>query len=246
MVIKLMSIKNYELKPLLWDTEYFGAKSAKVNLKGIIDEKGQEEILEFCDDYEFITIYNLNNISENNQWICNRTNAILADINIQFQKFVVDKPDCQDEKTYVVNGLSRNEQIVDIARKSFNYSRFFNDSKLSQEKAKTIYLYWTECAFVQKNKYFVISERDGNVAGYILFSFNEDSGVIELIAVDDKYQRQRVGKSLIHTMESFVIDQGFKNIKVGTQVNNISAAQFYIAMGYKYMSCVSVYHLWKR
>jgi len=240
-----MSSKNYECKHLQWDTDYFGVTSARVNLNGFVNDKGQEEIIEFSKDYDFVTISNLNNIKENNHWIGNRTNAFLADINIQFLKVLVDTPDYRDEKTYVVNNLSRNEQIVDIASKSFNYSRFFNDPKLPIEQAKNIYLHWTECAFEQQNKYFVISEREGNVAGYILFSFNEESSVIELIAVDEKYQGQRVGKLLIHTMESFVIDKGIKKIKVGTQLNNISATQFYSKMGFNYVNCGSVYHLWK-
>lgn len=241
-----MSSKNYECKDLQWDTDYFGVSSARVNLSGNVDESGQGEIIEFIKDYDFVTISNLDNVKENNQWIGDRTDAFLADMNIQFLKILTDKPDYQDEKTYVVNSLSRNEQIVDIARRSFNYSRFFNDPKLPEVQAKNIYLHWTECAFAQENKYFVISEREGNLAGYILFSFSEDSSVIELIAVDEKYQGQRVGKSMIHTMESFVIDQGTKKIKVGTQVNNASAAQFYNAMGFKYVSCGSMYHLWRR
>lgn len=245
MVGKLMSIKNYELRPLQWDTDYFGVSSARVNLSGIVDERGQEEIIEFSKEYDFVTISNLGNIKENNQWIGNRTNAFLADMNIQFIKVLVDKPDYQDEKTYVVNNLSRDEQIVDIARKSFNYSRFFNDPNLPIKQARNIYLHWTECAFEQENKYFAISEREGNVAGYILFSFNWDSSVIELIAVDEKFQGQKVGRSLIHKMKSFVIDQGIQKIKVGTQVNNTSAAQFYTKMGFKYVSCGSMYHLWR-
>ena len=40
-----MSSKNYELRPLQWDTDYFGVSSARVNLGGIVDEKGQEEII---------------------------------------------------------------------------------------------------------------------------------------------------------------------------------------------------------
>lgn len=246
MVSKLMSSKNYECKSLQWDTDYFGVSCARVNLNGIVDEQGQEEIIEFSKDYDFVTISNLDNIKENNHWIGNRTNAFIADMNIQFLKILADKPDYQDEKTYVVNSLSRNEQIVDIARKSFNYSRFFNDPNLPIEQAENIYLYWTECAFNQGNKYFIISEREGNVAGYILFSFNVDDSTIELIAVDEKYQGQKVGKSLIHKMESFVIDQGIRKIKVGTQVNNISATQFYAKMGFKYVSCGSIYHLWRR
>ncbi|MDF1616960.1 GNAT family N-acetyltransferase [Petrocella sp. FN5] len=241
-----MRSKNYECKPLQWDTDYFGVSSARVNLSGIVDDVGQEEIIDFCTGYDFVTISNLDNIKENNNWIGNRTNAFLADMNIQFLKVLAEKPDDHDEKTYVVNNLSRNEKIVDIARKSYKYSRFFNDPKLPQEQAKNIYLHWTECAFCQENKYFVISEREGNVAGYILFTINENSSIIELIAVDENYQGQRVGKSLIHSMESFAIDQGIKDIKVGTQVNNISAAQFYNAMDFKYVSCGSMYHLWRR
>lgn len=241
-----MSSLNYECKPLQWDTDYFGVSSARVNLSGIVDEKGQDEIIEFCKDYEFVTISNLDNAKENNHWIGTRTNAFLADMNIQFLKVLADKPDYQDEKTYVVTNLSRNEQIVDIARKSFQYSRFFNDPKLPKTQAKNIYLHWTECAFGHENKYFVICEREGNVAGYILLSINDVSSVIELIAVEEKYQGQRVGKSLIQTMETFVIDKEIKKIKVGTQVNNISAAQFYSKMGFTYVSCGSVYHLWRR
>lgn len=240
-----MPERNYECWQLQWDTDYFRINSARINLLGPVDEKAQNEIISFCNGYEFVTISNNGNVQENNEWIGERTNAFLADMNIQFLKALVDKPDYQNEKSYVVNSLSRNEQIVEIARKSFNYSRFFNDPKLPQEQAKNIYLHWTECAFGQENKYFVILEREGDIAGYILFSMSGDSSVIELIAVDEKYQGQRVGKSLIHTMESFVIDQGIKKMKVGTQVNNISAAQFYNAMGFKYISCGSMFHLWR-
>lgn len=238
-----MSSKNYELKPLQWDTDYFGVSSARVNLSGIIDEQGQEEIIKFCKDYEFVTISNYDNIKENNHWIGSKTKAVLADMNIQFRKDLIDNPDYQDDKTYVVNCLSSNEQIIDIARESFNYSRFFNDPKLPEVQGKRIYLHWTEYAFNKEGKYFVISEREDNIAGYILFSFNGDSSVIELIAVEEKYQGLGVGRSLLNTMESFVIEQGIKKIKVGTQLNNISAVQFYYAMGFRYVSCVSIYHL---
>lgn len=241
-----MSSKNYELSPLQWDTDYFGVSSARVNLIGIINEQGQEEVIEFCKGYDFVTISNLDNIKENNHWIGNRTNAFLVDMNIQFLKILAYKLDYQDEKTYVVNSLSRNEQIVDIAMNSFNFSRFFNDPNLPKEQAKNIYLHWTESAFEQKNKYFVLSEIEGNIAGYILFSINDDCSVIELIAVDEKYQGRKVGKTLIHTLESFVLNQGMKKIKVGTQVNNISAAHFYSAMGFNYVRCGSIYHLWRK
>lgn len=241
-----MNNKNYECISLQWDTDYFGISSARVNLNGSVDKEGQEEILDFCKDYQFVTISNHNNINENNQWIGKRTESFLADMNMQYLKILNDESNYRDDRTYVINNLSRNEQIVDIARSTFNYSRFFNDQNLAENKAKKIYIHWTISAFDQKNKYFVISTRDGNVAGYILFSMSKDISVIELIAVDEKYQGQSIGKSLIYTMETFVLNRGIKKIKVGTQANNITANQFYTGMGFKYVSCGSIYHLWTR
>lgn len=240
-----MSNKNYDCKFLEWDTDYFGVNSARVNLSGIVDKNGQEDIIDFCNSYDFVTISNTDNVSENNNWIGNKTNAFLADMNIQFLKVLGDNENYKYENTYVLNYLSKNDKIVDIAKRSFNHSRFFNDQKLPKEKSENIYIHWTKCAFLQKDKYFVISEKDGIIAGYILFSFSQDSSVIELIAVDKRYQGQKIGKLMIGTMESFVINKRIKKIKVGTQANNISAIQFYNAMGFKYVSCASIYHLWR-
>lgn len=239
-----MPNKSYECKHLQWDTDYFGVRSARANLRGIVDERGQDEILDFCKAYDFVTISNVDNIKENNYWIGTRTKAFLADMNIQFLKVLSMQPPYQDEKTYVINNLSKNDQILDIAKRSFKNSRFFNDTRLPADQAKNIYYHWTECAFEQEDKYFAICKRGGNTAGYILFSFTGDRSVIELIAVDGKYQGQGVGNSLIHKMEAFVRDKGIQKIKVGTQVNNISAVHFYTKLGFIYVSCGSMYHLW--
>ena len=243
---KEISGENYECVFLDWDTDYFGVSSARVNLNGSIDKEVQDRIMDFCKEYDFVTIINSNNIKENNYWIGRRTNAFLVDVNIQFLKELKDKPNNKDYKTYVVNNYSSNDQIIDISRESFLYSRFFNDPRLPDLKAKNIYLQWTKSAFEQENKYFVISEREGLIAGYILFSLNKDEAVIELIAVKDKYQGLGVGKHLTDGMESFLMNKGINKIKVGTQVNNILANQFYVKMGFKYMSCGSVYHLWSK
>lgn len=243
-----MANHNYECKALKWDTDFFGVNSARVNLTGRVDAYHQERIMEFCDKYDFVTIFNTDNISDNNDWIGKCTKAFLADVNIQFMKELSIKIDDfqNDDLTSVTNNFARNEQVVKLARDTFQYSRFFNDKNIPQEKAKNIYTHWTECAFELSNKYFVISEREQSIAGYILFSIHENDSVIELIAVDEKHQGKKVGKSLIHALESFLIDKGITRIKVGTQVNNVSAVQFYSKMGFVYVSCGSVYHLWNR
>lgn len=241
-----MSEKKYECKHLQWDTDYFGFNSARVNLQEPVDEKAQNEIISFCSGYDFITISNNGNLKENNEWIGKGTNAFLADVNIQFSKELDTSSIYQDEATYVLNDYPHNERVVNIASNSFQYSRFYNDSLLPEELAKNIYVHWTQSSFSQENKYFILCQRESEIAGYMIFSINENIASVELIAVDKDYQRQKVGKSLVNKLEEFASNRGVTVLKVGTQVNNISAIQFYTRMGFTYVSCGSVYHLWTR
>lgn len=239
-----MSENNYECKFLEWDTDYFGVKSARVNLLGDVEEKGQEDILSFCKNYDFVTIANFENRNENNLWIGKNTAAFLVDVNIQFVKELHSLEKHSDDNTYVINNLLPNEEILEIAKKSFRYSRFFNDPNLTDNKSQNVYLHWTEGAFQKDSKYFVICEREDKIAGFLLFSSEESFVTVELIAVDEAYQGQGVGKALIKAMESFVLDKDINKIKVGTQMNNIPAVQFYSKMGFTYVNCGSIYHIW--
>lgn len=236
---------NFEAKRLQWDTDYFGIESARVDLYGIASQDEQNTLIQFCRDYEFVTIFNQGNLSENNRWIGERTQAFLADMNIQFIKSLENDPGHSDAPFTVVDKLSRNDKIIQIASEAFEYSRFFNDPKLPPKQAGNIYKHWTECAFGQEGKYFVIGDRDNGAEGYILFSLDGDACIIELIAVSPQYQGRRVGQSMLRAMESFVFERGLKRIKVGTQVCNTSAIRFYSKMGYCFSGCNSLYHLWK-
>lgn len=240
------SSENFDCFPLDWDTDYFGVSSARIILKGNISEENQNKILEYCRQFQFVTISNVGNIKGNNHWIGKKSSAFLTDMNIQFLKKIKGKPDFRDKLTDVYNAYSKDEKVISIAESAFLYSRFFNDPALPKEQADNIYLHWTKCAFGQANKYFVTSKRNDEIAGYILFSMDREQNVatIELIAVDQKFRGQRVGKSLISELESFAYNKEIDFIKVGTQIDNVTATQFYIACGFKYVSCSSVYHLW--
>jgi ribosomal protein S18 acetylase RimI-like enzyme len=241
-----LSGENFECFPLGWDTDYFGVRSGRVILRGVIAPEDQDKIIDYCKHFEFVTISNIGNIKENNCWIGKRTDAFLTDINIQFAKSVDKKPDFIDDSTKTHSSYSRDERVIQIAQSAFQCSRFFNDPALPEKQALNIYLHWTKCAFERSDKYFVIAKRNDEVAGYILFSVDQLTHIatIELIAVDEKFRGQRVGKSLISEMQLFAYDNGIHNIKVGTQVDNVGAAQFYIACGFQYVSCSSVYHMW--
>lgn len=238
--------KSYECVPLEWDTDYFGIPSAKVILNREIRKKDQLNIMKECKQYKFVTIYNLNNCKENNLWIGQKTNAFLTDINIQFILEIKQKPDIKDEYVEIYQGYAGDDQILLIAQQAFIYSRFFNDLNLNRERASNLYYYWTKNAFGNPNKFFVICRRNDEIAGFLLFSIDSKSmlAMIELIAVAFEYRGQSVGTSLIYNMMAYVYEGGIKHIKVGTQVENITAIQFYKSIGFQYLKIISIYHLW--
>ncbi|MCT4583400.1 MAG: GNAT family N-acetyltransferase [Peptostreptococcaceae bacterium] len=245
-MIKIMLNKNYNLKYLHWDTNYFGVKSGRVDIKGILNQNEKKEIIDFFSEFKFITISNENNTNENNIWIGNNTNAFLTDLNVQFEKKLEHALHYEDKNITIMNSMAKNEDILNIAKKSFRYSRFFNDFNLPEIKSKNIYHYWTECAFENEYKYFAIAKRESLVVGYLLFSLVKENIIIELIAVDENYIGRKIGKSLIKSIEMFAKKSNIKKIKVGTQADNVKAIQFYCANGFKYKGCKSVYHLWNK
>lgn len=241
-----LSGENYKCFPLQWDTDYFGINSARVILNGAVSTDEQNSIIEYCENYNFVTVFNSGNLNENNYWIGTRTKAFLVDMNIQFTKHLTCVNCNSDTDILFYNSYPRNEELINITKTAFQYSRFFNDPRLPKNQAQGIYLYWTECAFNKEDKYFAICKRGHSVLGFILFTIDVkiETTVIELIAVDDKHRGQKVGKTMITALESFLYARGIKKIRVGTQINNVLAISFYTSVGFQNDSCNAVYHMW--
>lgn len=238
--------KSFEAYELEWDTTYFGVSSAKVLLKEEINSEEQNILMSFIKQFEFITIVNMGNNNSNNIWLGRDTDAFISDINIQYTKNIM--PNTIDSKlnAKVYNGYSTNEKILKVAEKAFKFSRFFNDPWLSKDKKSDIYVNWTNNTFHKSDKFFSIVEIRGEIAGYLIFNINIDQScaTIELIAVDEEYRGQSIGKSLVASVEKYIEKINVKILRVGTQVDNIAAMNFYNSCQFKYDNSSAIYHFW--
>lgn len=185
--------QNYDIITLDWDTEFFGVKSAKINLNSEINGKEIEDINNEIQEkkYEFITINNKNNNIENNFILQQLDNIFLADVNVQFSKKIKEDTNKhqKNDKIKIENKLNYEEQLLEIAKENFIYSRFYNDKNL--RKDKNVYVEWTRNAFGKNDKYFCIYEQENNILGYSLFSIEDNNLVIELIVINGKEQAKR-------------------------------------------------------
>lgn len=244
--LKKLCDNLFDAYELPWDTNYFGVLSAKTVLKDSLREQDFVRLIDFLGAFDFVTIINADNKHSNNYWLDKNTSAFLVDINVQFVKNLASGCIKNVEPSEVFETCRRDESVLRLSRDAFKYSRFFNDPNLPADKAKGIYVQWTENAFNKPGRYFSIAKRQGVVAGFLLFSIDTDSSVatVELIAVDEQFRGLQVGKTLISGMEGFICQKNIKKIKVGTQIDNVSAIEFYMLCGFNYAKCNTVYHYW--
>lgn len=248
-MLKNINCEEFEASESRIDTRYFGISSAKVILKKPLTPiEKQNELFEFLKYFDFIVITNMGNDPFNNHLLGKRTNAFQTDINIRFRKKVTENRITDDPSITIADQFPKNDQIVRIAESAFTYSRFLNDPNLPREKALLIYGDIVSNAFGKPDKYFLVSYETGIVTGFILFSNDKISltSTIELIAVNNDFTRQGIGRALINAMEQHISELGQTSIIVGTQLNNISAVNFYFSLGFKYQECNSIYHYWPK
>ncbi|WP_188074705.1 GNAT family N-acetyltransferase [Planococcus sp. ANT_H30] len=236
---------KYDFIDLPWDTEYFGVKSGKVVINEEIELHDIKEIIRLAEAYEFITINNINNQPLNNFLIGKYTNAFIVDTNVQFEMNVQHK---KGENYFdAMDTYKKNIDLIKIAENSFNFSRFYNDPFLNIQLSKQLYSNWINNSFSKKEKYFIVAEVNEEILGYLLFSFNKsDALTIELISLDKTAQGKGIGTKLLDSLVYFAGNNNIHKIKVGTQIDNLQAINFYMKKGFSLSSKSSIYHFWPR
>ncbi|RBP04724.1 N-acetyltransferase [Rossellomorea aquimaris] len=227
---------------LKWDTDFFGVTSAKAILHKPLTLNEWDELKNRFKDYQFISITNKNSEPINAQFIGKDTSAFLADVNIQFEKKLLGLDEKPNNVT-IHQALEKNDQITEIA--DFQFSKFTEDPELAKRGGDHVYREWLVNSFGKSDKYFALStDENGDINGFLLFSYLGNDCVIELISVSQKKSRGGVGTSLFKAVKYTAHRNGCIHIIVGTQVTNIGAINFYHKVGCEQFGCHQVYHLW--
>src|SRR5690606_9472183 len=150
------------------------------------------EVLNKISNYDFVTISNLHNNIENNQLVGLLSKAFLVDVNIQFEMVIDNLPGTEYYQSQ--NYYPFNDQVIRIAKSSFNHSRFFNEPYLNKNQSKDIYTNWVKNSFNKSEKFFIVAEEENEILGFILFSIDSKNDlVIELISLDKSSQGKGIG-----------------------------------------------------
>lgn len=239
-------MKNYKYRKLAWDTKYFGYNSSRIDIQNELTSSDVENIKAQIKSDTFITLTNSKGLVVNNKLITGELRFNLVDVNVQLiNKQIQKRVYGAFEGAKIVDDITDKKNVIRIVQESFIKSRFYNDDNISEEKASEIYVNWIQNAFACDKKRFCVYEENGIIEGFILLSeVNEKQMGIELIAVDQYSRDKGIGSKMMNCLYQYCMENSYEDISVGTQIENISAINFYNKNYFQFKDIKYIYHLW--
>jgi dTDP-4-amino-4,6-dideoxy-D-galactose acyltransferase len=226
------------IKRLDWDSNFFGYEIGKM----VVNPKNEFSIGELKDnDYKLIYVFSDEPIDTNE--------LILVDTKVIFHKLIEEdkKKSINSDRCEPFNLVKHDlNKLENMAIESGKYSRFKLDSNFQKNEFERLYLEWIYQSYQKKMALEVlVYSVDEELAGFItITNKNKNLSDIGLVAVDPKFQGKGIGGILLDAAEKYSFVNGYKEIQVVTQEDNINAAKLYRKKGFDFDSKTYIYHYW--
>ena len=133
--------------------------------------------------------------------------------------------------------------VLEICKKSFFSSRFYQDKKIGKKLAEKIMQQWLLNFFKKKRgDYLIVSKINNKVTGFLLILKANNAYVIDLIAVVKKFRNRGIATKMLLFFENFISSKNKKKIFLTTQENNKEGLQFYFKNAFKVKHKHYIYH----
>ncbi|MBE8538876.1 GNAT family N-acetyltransferase [Geoglobus acetivorans] len=115
------------------------------------------------------------------------------------------------------------EEIIIAEYEHFGYSVFADLSKTDYSKK------------------VIVCEEDGEIAGFAVLYWDENSFHIGSLIVDDRYRGSGIGKALVDGAKKEAFKRGFRKIYADVSVSS-SALDFYMSNGFEIEETIKHYY----
>jgi hypothetical protein len=220
-----------------WDTKTFGFNVYELSNISIKDFEAFQEIWN-----EFVTWLNLN--------LVKLVSVRLASLKkkeiffLQNNNFLVIENTCQPRISNLEKFIGSNDilleevssqylpKVVEIAKNSFDVSRFHSDPKINNKLANLRYSNWIE-NFPSTNKLW-LTRKGEDVISFFLTEKHGSESYWHLTAVNNDFQGQGFGrKSWIKMLEKENYD-GIREVKTKISMENLRILNLYSQLGAKF------------
>ena len=227
-----------------WDSEFFGARIARIE-GGHLSDATIDRVLQWRSDHQAACLYFLcASDDDESVRVAERNQFHLVDIRMELSWRVrkVEDDSAGDARLCQRSDLP---QLQQIASGSYELSRFYFDRRFTRTQASAFYREWiTKSCDGSADAVFVLPLQD-LIAGFITcHRESPEQGRIGLVGVSENARGAGAGRALIKTAQRYFFDQGAKEVFVVTQGRNIAAQRLYQANGFRTHSMRLWYHRW--
>ena len=140
-----------------------------------------------------------------------------------------------------------DSDLVRLAHRAGNFSRFLSDPKICPKKVKELYEIWITKSVEKKmaSEVLVYKEK-GQVKGFVTLIFDPPHGQTPLFAVSPDSEGKGISFSLMRAADSVLYQNGCSYYTSATQADNKAAVTIFRRHGFEIGPVVYVYHLWKK
>ena len=169
----------------------------------------------------------------------------LVDTNVVFEKPMLMNKEFTNSKCSVRFALPEDKnQVAELARNNFTYSRFHLDDDIPLSVANEIKAEWARNYFIGlRGDKMVVSLVNDAIVGFLLLLESSTHLIIDLIAVDNNHRRKGIAGDMIAYVGSHL--NSFSSIQVGTQLANIPSIRLYEKIGFRACTSNYVFHYHK-
>jgi dTDP-4-amino-4,6-dideoxy-D-galactose acyltransferase len=223
-----------------WDTSFFGYKVGVLHLE---NQEKLTELLNAESDFKLVYIFSKEklNIPHSENY-----SAKWVDTKIVLKKPSHKTIEALTDAEIVPYFGKDDEAIHALALESGIYSRFNIDTNFTNNEFEKLYHEWIKKSLDKTLSEIVyIAYVNNNVAGFITVGRKNHRADIGLIAVNKEFRGRNIGLSLIEKASQYAFLEGFEEIQVITQGENIPAMKLYSKSGFTIEETTFVYHAWR-
>ena len=123
--------------------------------------------------------------------------------------------------------------LAALAREAHRITRFYADPEFVDARCDDLYEAWIRNSFAGWARAVLVSEIDGELAGYCTIHVDEQAGSIGLIAVRPDYRNRGIGAELVEAAIDWCHAHEIHEITVVTQGRNIAAQRVFQRCGFR-------------
>lgn len=229
------------LKPLKWDSDFYGIRIARIDVDSTDVESDVRKVFSQNErNYDLIYIFSDEKLDLKQNDKCK-----LVDTKVVYSGVMdIVLTDAVGVKEYADNIPSA--QLYKLSYISGKYSRFKTDCKFKSGDFERLYGKWIENSVNKTfaDKVLCYYDERNIERGMVTVKFSDNVCSIGLIAVDDDFQSQGIGKRLMAAVKNEMRLNGIEFLEVATQKENKVASRFYENCGLKVKIVSRVYHYW--